>query len=119
MKVRAGDLREPLAFDAPVQSSDGSGGVKTGWQESFKRRGHVRYLRGGEAVQAARLASKQPAVFTIRADAQTKLMDASWRLRDLREQAISASRGIFNITAIVHSEDRLWLEITAESGVAV
>uniref|UniRef100_A4WTD5 Phage head-tail adaptor, putative n=1 Tax=Cereibacter sphaeroides (strain ATCC 17025 / ATH 2.4.3) TaxID=349102 RepID=A4WTD5_CERS5 len=109
----AARLFDEVAFDEPVQIPDGSGGTDATWQERYACRAHIRYLRGGEVVQAARLAGRQPVVVTIRRSAEAEAIRADWRMRDNR------TGETYNIRAIVPTEDRRWLEITAESGVAV
>ena len=115
--MRAGKLRERVAFDAPAQAPDGRGGVETGWtlpEEAVKVRADFRYLRGGEAVQAARLQGSQPVVVTVRSSAATRSITPDWRMRD-------AARGdaVANIrSGPVVSDDRHWLEFTVEFGVA-
>lgn len=111
--MRSGVLYEHLAFDEPLAESDGQGGAVKNWQEKCQVWANYRFLRGGETVQAARLAGKQPVVITIRADSHTRQITTDWRARDLR------SGDIYNIRAIVPTNDRAFLEITAERGVAV
>jgi SPP1 family predicted phage head-tail adaptor len=115
--MQAGDLDRRIAFDAPVVGDDGHGGEVNGWtsdDDAVKVSAHIRYLRGGETVQAERLAGRQPAVITVRRSSQTRLIDTSWRVRDAQ------SGDIYNIrSGPVPSDDRLYLEFTVESGVAV
>lgn len=106
--MQSGDLTYAMAFDAPTQTQDGSGGTDAGWAEEYTCRAHVRYLRGTEAVMAARLAGRQPVVVTIRRCEASRLITPAWRMRDTREG------DVYNIRAIVPSDDRAWLEITAE-----
>lgn len=108
-----GDLIEAVAFDALTGTPDGSGGVTQAWQEQFSTRAAFRYLRGGESVIAARLAGSQPVVVTIRAQDAARQITPEWRMRDTRRGTA------YNIRAIIPSDDRKFLEITAESGVAV
>lgn len=113
----AGKLRDRVAFDAPTQTLDGSGGTEAGWTAvgtgSFQCWANLRYLRGGETVQAARLTGKQPALVTIRRNSVSDKVTASWRMRDLRSGAI------YNVRSIVPTDDRAMLELLCESGVAV
>lgn len=115
--MQSGYLIHRVAFDAPVQVADGHGGIETGWglpQDAVTARAHFRWLRGSEPVIAARLAGRQPVVATVHATAATKAITPAWRMRDLHTGTV------FNIrTGPVPSDDRLWLEFTCESGVAV
>lgn len=105
-------LNESVAFDAPTEAPDGYGGVETGWTEQFQARAHFRFLRGGETVQAARLEGRQPVVVTVRAHADALAVTPDYRLRDLRRGTV------YNIRSIIETEERRYVEITAESGVA-
>jgi head-tail adaptor len=110
--VKSSDLDELVAFDSPSETVDDYGGVATAFLEAYRCRAHFRYLRGGETVQAARLEGRQPVVVTIRTSALARTITSDWRMRDVR-------RGqTFNIRSIVPSDDRAWIEITAEKGVA-
>jgi hypothetical protein len=114
-----------MAFDAPAPSADGSGGYENGWSERIaKTAAHILYLRGGENVQAARLQGRQPVVVTVYANPETRQITTDWRCRDLRRERVDADTGQlvaggYNIRAIVETSDRRFLEITAETGVAV
>ena len=109
--MKARNLIKAVTFDAPAYDSHG---VQTGWAEdAYTCRAHFRYLRGSEAVMAARLDGKQPIVATIRRGSKADTITTDWVLKDAR------SRTVYNIRAIVPTDDRAWLEITAESGVAV
>ena len=111
-----GDLFEAVAFDRPVVNPDGHGGTETAWSgdaDAVKARANFRFLRGGETVQAARLSGRQPLVATVRRSLATRQVTTDWRMRDTRT-------GVeYQIRSIVHTDDRLFLEMTVESGGAV
>lgn len=108
--IGAGDLTSFIALERPLLDADG---VQAGWEDAtYTCRARIRYLRGGEAVIAGRLAGRQPVVVTIRRSVGADAVGEDWRLRDLRRSVT------YNIRSIVPTEDRAWLEITAESGVA-
>lgn len=111
-RMGAGRLDSAMAFDEPTQTPDGSGGTDAGWAERYACRASIRYLRGTEAVMAARLAGRQPVVVTIRDCNEARQITTAWRMRDERAGTI------YNIRSIVPSDDRRWIELTAESGVA-
>jgi len=113
MAITAQSLQQSIAFDAPTEVSDGQGGVIQGWQERFRYRAHYRFLRGGETVQAARLEGRQPVVITVRASSETKQVRTEWRIRDTRTGTL------YNIRGITPTDDRRFIDILAESGVAV
>lgn len=110
-----GKLNRRVEFDAPKKVKDGHGGIKNGFADdadATKVWANFRYLRGGETVQAARLAGRQPIVVTVRSSSQSKVVDTSWRMRD-------SDGEIYNIrSGPVPSDDRLYLEFTVEGGVA-
>ena len=111
--MRAGSLYERVAFDAPTYTPDGSGGQDRTWEQQFDCRAHFRWLRSGEAVQAARLDGRQPVVTTIRASAASRQITSDWRMRDARTGTV------YNIRSIVPTDDRAYLELLCEAGVAV
>jgi head-tail adaptor len=112
--MQASDLKLLLAFDAPAPVGNGQGGMLQGWIKQYQCRAHIRFLRGTETVIAARLAGRQPVVITVRNCAAARAVTIDWRIRDLR------SALEYNVrTAPVPSQDRIWLEILAESGVPV
>ena len=110
--MKAHDLQELVAFDSPTEQIDDYGGVATTWGESYRCAAHFLYLKGGETVQARRLEGRQPVVVTIRQSALARTITSDWRMRDVR-------RGeTYNVRSIVPSDDRRWLELTVEKGVA-
>ena len=110
--MSAGRLDERVLFQAPVSSADGQGGTINGWATGFSRwAGYIR-LRGGETVLAARLSGVQPTVIRVRADPETLTIDPTWRATDER------TGEVFAIRAVVLSDDRAFIDVTAESGVA-
>lgn len=108
----SGDMTFLMTFDKPTSAADGLGGTESGWAEQFTAWAEVRFLRGGETVQAARLTGRQPAVVTIRDSAAAREITADWRMRDARAGTV------YNVRTIVPSDDRATLELTCESGVA-
>lgn len=105
-------MNHRFAVEKPVAQANGQGGTVQGWAVQHQCWAAVMYLRGGEVVQAARLAGRQPAVITIRQCQAVSGISPEWRLRDLR------SGGIWNIRAVVPTDDRAGYEMTCESGVA-
>ncbi len=106
-----------VAFDAPLEVAVGDGGREQGWAapevatEEFAR---YRYLRGGEVVIGARLQGKQPVVVTVHNTPETRQVTTEWRMRDRDDGTV------FNIrSGPVPTDNRLYLEFTVESGVAV
>lgn len=106
----AGSLYEKITFSTITEVPDGHGGFDE-VQTSFTVRANIRYLRGGETVQAARLTGKQPVVVTVRRSSQTAALTTDDKMKDARTGTE------YQIRAIVPTEDRQFMEITAESGV--
>ncbi len=125
-QMQAGMLTRMVAFDAPVQQDDGHHGLVDGWTDEeaqVKAAAHFLYLRGSEAVIAARLAGRQAIVVTVRNTAAARAITNEWRMRDVRDGDFDSGGDwagpVFNVrTAPVPSQDRLWLEILVEGGVA-
>ncbi|MBX8785275.1 head-tail adaptor protein [Ochrobactrum sp. GRS2] len=124
--IDAGQMDYSVAFDAPAKIPDGHGGTETGWtadNQAVKEYAAFRYLRGGETVLASRLQGKQPVVVTVYSNSATRQITTAWRMRDVRAGSYDAKgkwRGdVYNIRSIVPTNDRQFLEITAERGVAV
>jgi head-tail adaptor len=74
-RVRA-ERRETANPDSP----DDFGNVETGWQTLFARWAYVAPERGREALAAGRLESRVPALVRLRADGDTRGLDAGDRL---------------------------------------
>lgn len=111
-KAGAGDLIERVGFERPVSGADGAGGVQDGFQEWYSCRAQYIHLRGGESVMAGRLEGRHPLVMRIRASSTAREITTEWQVRDKR------SGKVFNIRDITPSDDRLWLDVLVEGGVA-
>lgn len=113
--MSAGELRERVAFDRRDVVDDGYGNTVSGdWREQFVVWARIRPLKGGEGVQAARLAGSQPVVIRVRLSSSTKQISADWRARDARMGTL------FNITSMANMDEKgAYLDILATSGVAV
>lgn len=110
-KRSAGSLYDKFTFSTITEVPDGHGGFDL-VPTNFTVRANIRYLRGGETVQAARLTGKQPVVVTVRRSSHTRALTTDSQMKDARTGTE------YQIRAIVPTEDRQFIEITAESGVA-
>ena len=90
MTIGTGKLRERVAFDRRVEIDDGAGNTVGEFVEQFAVAARVMPLKGSEAVQAARLAGRQPVVITIRMCRQAREIGPEWRARNTRTGAIYA-----------------------------
>lgn len=115
MAVRAGDLRERVAFDHRIASDDGHGNERVDWcapADALHRWAHFRHLRAGEAIQGARLQGQSTVVVTVRVSPETRAITAGQRMRDLAtgmEYAVKSPP--------VLTDRRDMVEITVQSGV--
>lgn len=114
--MKAGELRERLAFEKRVmlaEPGNGSGTKRGDWQQQFIVWAKVIFLRGGESVLASRLSGVQPTVITVRASSQSRLIKSDWRARDTRTGAI------YNLKAPNPSANNESIDFIAETGGAI
>lgn len=78
--MRSGDLDHRATFSVRQQVDTDMGGTLDQWVPQFTLWAAVRYLRGGEAVMQARLASKNPVVLTIRNSADARRITSEWQV---------------------------------------
>ncbi|MEF2549999.1 head-tail adaptor protein [Aurantimonas sp. A2-1-M11] len=108
----AGQLKHRLSFRSPVSVPDGYGGTTDGFAEQFVVSARRQFLRGSEAVQAARLEGRQPVILTVRRSPDTETITTDWQAVDAREGTA------YQIRSVEPTEDRAWLDMLCESGVA-
>lgn len=112
--MAAGRLDRRLQFSERAEVSDGHGNTVGNWVEQFTVAADVKFLTGGEAVMAGRLTGKGPVVVTIRNSTQARRIAPEWRAYDTRTGAY------YNVREKPReTDDRAYLEMLAESGVAV
>lgn len=122
----AGHLFYRVAWDMRREAEDGHGNSELDFIEQFQTRAGFTYLRGGETVMASRLEGRQPIVVRVRASGDTRRIEPDWRMRNVREgQWLEDPDGlkywegpIFAVRSIAPTDDRLYLDIMVESGVA-
>lgn len=78
--MRAGDLTQLAHFQRPEKGRDADGNAILSYPEAFSAWVHLRPLRGGESVMAARMESKAPAIVTVRASVQSRPVTSEWRV---------------------------------------
>src|SRR5262245_1398561 len=114
----AGDLRQRIKFSKPNEQTDEYGNVTTGWQDMFSVAANITPRLGGETVEGARLAGRQPAIIRVRNTPDTQLIRTDWKATDV------VSGNEFNVRAVTdpymgdvrHGQ---WLDMLAEGGIAV
>jgi hypothetical protein len=104
--TRTGQLDRSVTFSQP--GLDANGERLGDLAEVCTRDARVQPLKGGEAVQAQRLAGQQPVIITVRCDSLTRTIDNSFEASDAREAAIA-----WDIQSTILTEDRVWVEILA------
>lgn len=111
-KRGGGALDHRFGFSQQTKAGDGLGGETSEFMEVFVCAAGVTHLRGGEAVQAARLQGQKTVVIRVRSSSQSRKVTADWRATDKR------SGVIFNVRDVTPTSDGLYLDVTAQSGVA-
>jgi head-tail adaptor len=114
----AGDLRQTLVFAMPDSVTDDYGNVSTGWADQFTVFANITPRLGGETVEAARLAGRQPVIIRVRQSDDTRRIRTDWKATD------QASGTVYNIRTAADpnlgdTEHGKWVDMLAESGVAV
>lgn len=110
----SGRLRDRIQFEARAEIDDGAGNPVSGdWISRHDCRAHILFLRGSEAVAAARLEGRQPVSIRIRLCRAAREIGPHWRALDPRTGAI------YNVTSAGDmSGNGLFLDILAEQGPA-
>lgn len=111
--LRAGELRDRVAFEMRVPEPDGYGSTLGPFVEQLVVAARITARFGGEQVMAARLAGRQPVTITVRQSADTRRIDETWRARNARTETMYAIRSIADPDG-----RREWLDILCETGTA-
>lgn len=102
----AGNLDRRVTFRQRAADANGS---RTGpWADVVTRAARIVALKGGEGVQAARMAGQQPVIITVRRGRATAAVDNSYSIRDADDLST-----IWDVTSKITTEDRAWVEILA------
>ena len=114
----AGAMRYRLKFAERDTVDDEYGNPSTGCLDLFTVAGNITAKVGGEAVDAARLAGRQPVILTVRRSPDTRLVTTDWKATEVE------SGTEFNIRTAIdpfigNSQHGIWIEMIAETGVAV
>lgn len=116
--MAAGDLRYRVKFSQRDTVNDEYGNPSTGWVDKFTVAANITPLQGGEAVQAARLAGRQPVTIRVRRSPDTAQVRTDWKATNVGDGTE------YNIRTAVDPhqgtvEHGKYVECLAEAGVAV
>lgn len=73
-------------FSARREISDEYGGTHDEWVPQFTEWAEVKYLRGGESVMQARMASRNPVIVSIRNSERARQITSEWQV-ELRSRS--------------------------------
>ena len=73
-------------FSVRREISDEYGGTRDEWVPQFTEWADVKYLRGGESVMQARMASRNPVIVTIRNSERARQITSEWQV-ELRSRS--------------------------------
>lgn len=116
--MAAGDLRYRVKFSQRDTVSDDYGNPSTGWVDRFTVSANITPQLGGEAMNAARLAGRQPVTIRVRRSQDTAQIRTDWKatnIEDGTEYNIRTAADPFQGTV----EHGKWMDCLAEAGVAV
>lgn len=113
----AGALRHRVTFALPDQVQDEYGNVSTGWIEQFTVAANITPRLGGETVEAARLAGKQPVVIRVRQSPDTVRINTDWKATDGDGHEYNIRTAID--PAFGGGQHGYYIDMLAETGVAV
>lgn len=113
-----GDLRSRVKFSMLSSVSDEYGNTTTTWIDKFTVAAQINPRLGGETVEAARLTGRQPVVIRVRNSADTRAIRVDWKATDVRSAVEYNVRSIAD-PLMGESQHRQWIDVLAESGVAV
>ena len=76
-------------FSARREISDEYGGTRDEWVPQFTEWAGVKYLRGGESVMQARMASRNPVVITVRNSERALQITSEWQVELLSRSGVT------------------------------
>jgi head-tail adaptor len=116
-KTGAGSLRHRVTFAERDTTQDEYGNVSGGWIDRCTVAANITPRLGGEAIDAARLAGRQPVMIRVRATPLTRRITTDWKATDQDGTAYNVRTAI---DAFMGSVDHgYYIDMMAEAGVAV
>jgi head-tail adaptor len=113
----AGALRYRVTFAERNNVEDEYGNVTTGWIDRCTVAAGIFPRLGGEAVDAARLAGRQPVVIRVRKSPDTKRITTDWKATDQAGKQYNIRTAID--PALGDGQHGFYIDMLAETGVAV
>jgi SPP1 family predicted phage head-tail adaptor len=113
----AGSLRYRVTFAERNTTTDEYGNASTAWAERFTVAANIIPRLGGEAVDAARLAGRQPVVIRVRKSPDTAKITTDWKATDQVGKEYNIRTAID--PALGDGRRGFFIDMIAETGVAV
>ena len=85
----ASDLDQRLIFQKETLTADPYGGSTSAWADQMTIWGQIIFRTGSETVIAQRLQGQQPATVKVRYSSQAKLIEPSWRIKNVRGDGVT------------------------------
>ena len=108
----ASRIQHRVKFSEEVLTPDGGGGFEKSWVERLETYAEFKHLRGSEAVMEGRMTGTHTQVIRVRASSSALAIKVTWKATDETGRA-------YNIRDVTPTEDRKWVDVLAESGVAI
>jgi SPP1 family predicted phage head-tail adaptor len=113
----AGTLRHRVTFAERNTTQDEYGNPSTGWVDRCTVFAGIFPRLGGEAVDAARLAGRQPVVIRVRKSPDTKRITTDWKATDQAGKEYNIRTAIDPLLG--DGAHGFYIDMLAETGVAV
>ena len=113
----AGTLRYRVTFAERNTTQDEYGNASTGWLDRCTVAAAIFPRLGGEAVEAARLAGRQPVVIRVRKSPDTESITTDWKATDQAGREYNIRTAID--PALGGGRHGFYFDMLAETGVAV
>lgn len=113
----AGALRYRVTFAERNTTQDAYGNMSTGWLDRFTVAANIIPRLGGEAVDAARLAGRQPVVIRVRKSPDTAKITTDWKATDQAGREYNVRTAVD--PALGDTRRGYFIDMIAETGVAV
>lgn len=111
--TQGGDLDYRATFALRETVETDMGGTQDEWVPQFVEWAGVKHLRGGEAVMAARMQSRNPVICVVRNSARARQITSEWRV------TLRSRSGVVLVAEVKEdprpSEGDAYLEFLAEA----